>query len=189
MEEWKDIKGYEGSYQVSSYGRVRTKDRYLKASHGSRQFRKGQTIKGSKMPNGYLCIGLWKNNKSRIRYIHRLVAEHFIPNTANFSEVNHKDEDKANNRVSNLEWCDHRYNINYGTTKERISLAHKNRVRTTRVLQIKDGVVIGTFNTAAEAERQTGIDASAIRKVCLNRPKFVTAGGYKWIEQDQLTLF
>ena len=182
MEKWKDINGFEDSYQISSFGRVRTKDRYLRASYGSSQFRKGKVLKGVKMPNGYLVVGLWKDNKSRNRYIHRLVAEHFLPNENNSAEVNHIDEDRTNNNVSNLEWCSHKYNINYGTTKERISKAHFELVSPTKVLQIKDGLVVGSFKNASEAQRQTGIDASAIRKVCLGRPKFLTAGGYEWKE-------
>lgn len=183
MEEWKDIKGYENSYQVSSYGRVRTKDRYLKASHGSQQFRKGQIIKGAIMPNGYLCVGLWKDNKSHSRYIHRLVAEHFLPNIAKLPEVNHKDEDKTNNASINLEWCDHKYNLNYGTVKDKIGRANRNGKFWSRaVAQYKDEVLIAIYPSASEAERQTGICSSSIRKVCLGRPKFRTAGGFKWKE-------
>lgn len=181
MEEWRDIKGYEDAYQVSSLGRIRTKDRYLNASYGSRQFRKGQMVRGTEMPNGYLCVGLWKDGKSRSKYIHRIVAENFIPNANDLPEVNHKDENKQNNRVDNLEWCDHKYNLNYGSVKERIGNANRNgKFWSREIAQYKNGVLIATYPSSAEAERQTGVDASAIRKVCLGKPKFKTAGGYIW---------
>ena len=129
MEKWKDINGFEDSYQISSFGRVRTKDRHLRASYGSSQFRKGKVLKGVKMPNGYLVVGLWKDNKSRNRYIHRLVAEHFLPNENNYPCVNHKDENRKNNNVSNLEWCTHEYNNNYGTRKEKASKTMKGKFK------------------------------------------------------------
>lgn len=182
MEEWKDITGFEGSYQASNLGRVRSLDRYINASHGSKQFRKGQIIKGSVMPNGYLVVGLWKDCKCEQHYIHRLIAQTFIPNPNGYAEINHKDEDKTNNSVSNLEWCEHSYNINYGTTKERISKSHYALKKGTRVGQYKDGKLIAIYINAQDASRATGIDGSAIRKVCLGRPKFQTAGGYVWKE-------
>ena len=180
MEEWKDIEGFEGVYQVSSLGRVKTLDRYLTASYGSKQFRKGQIIKGVVMPNGYLVVGLWRNNKSKSQYVHRLVAKAFIPNPNSLAQVNHKDEDKSNNCVSNLEWCDHLYNHNYGTIKQRISQSNLALQKGTRIAQYKGDELIAIYANSLEASKQTGIDSSAIRKVCLGRKKFNTAGGYIW---------
>lgn len=74
-----------------------------------------------KATNGYLIACLWKHNKQRKIVIHRLVAEAFMPNENNYTDINHKDEDKTNNRIDNLEWCTHKYNMNYGTTREKIS--------------------------------------------------------------------
>ena len=187
-EVWKEIPGFEGLYQVSNLGRVKSLPRQRKGRGKGFRTTPEKVLTPIRVGD-YLGVQLCDLERVEKRYVHRLVAQSFLENMEGKREVNHIDEDKANNRVSNLEWCDHRYNINYGTTKERISIAHKNRVRTTRVLQIKDDIVIATFNTAAEAERQTGVDASAIRKVCLNRPKFITAGGYKWIEQETFSLF
>lgn len=110
-EIWKDIQGYEGLYQVSTLGRVRSLDRLIKSRYGN--FRKitGKIIKPNKIWSGYLRISLWKQ-QVEYKSLHRLVAETFIPNPQNLPCVNHKDEVKSNNSVSNLEWCTWRYNAN-----------------------------------------------------------------------------
>lgn len=115
-EIWKDILGYEGFYQVSSFGRVRSLDRYDSRNY----FRKGRILKLSADRKGYLRVGLHSNGKEKFYSVHRLVAEAFIHNPDNLPEVNHIDEDKTNNRVENLEFCDSKYNNNYGTRKDRI---------------------------------------------------------------------
>lgn len=183
MEEWKDIIGYEDSYQVSSIGRVRSKDRVLKAANDGKQMKRGQIISGTIMPNGYIVVGLWRNNKVKQKYVHRLVAEMFLPNPLCLNEVNHKDEDKRNNCSSNLEWCNHKYNLNYGSVKEKIGRANRNgKFWSKKVAQYKGDVLVATYPSSAEAERLTGISSSSIRKVCLGKPKFNTAGGYIWRE-------
>ena len=105
-EIWMDIKGYEGKYKVSNMGRV-----YSIRSH------KYLAIKNN--GRGYLYVSLWKDNKEKKEYLHRLVARHFIPNPNNLPQVNHKDENKENNSWDNLEWCDATYNNNYGTHTQR----------------------------------------------------------------------
>ena len=117
MEEWRDIKGYEGLYQVSSLGRVKS----LKDSHDN--YREKILKPGN--VRGYLHVNLYKDTKRKTYRIHRLVAEAFISNPNNYEEVNHKDEDKTNNCVSNLEWCTREYNMSYGTINKRISENHK----------------------------------------------------------------
>lgn len=120
QEVWKDIKEYEGKYQVSDLGRIKSLSRVTKNSKG--EFKTKEIImKPTKATNGYLLACLWKNNKQSKVNIHRLVANAFIDNPNNYKEINHKDEDKTNNRVENLEWCDHKYNMNYGNIKEKIS--------------------------------------------------------------------
>lgn len=102
MEEWKAIPGYEGLYEVSNKGNVRN-------------VRRNTLLRLPKNNNRYIRVSLCKNGIKTGLTVHRLVAGAFIPNPDNLPEVNHKDEDKTNNRVENLEWCDHKYNMNYGT--------------------------------------------------------------------------
>ena len=131
-EIWKDIKGYEGYYQVSSKGNIRSFDRYVKTKWGFR-FENGRIMKPKLIGRGYYQIMLRKNGGYEQFLIHRLVAEAFLPNPNNLPQVNHKDENKINNMIwvnedgsidynkSNLEWCDYQYNANYGMRNINIS--------------------------------------------------------------------
>ena len=121
-EIWADINGYEGKYQVSTLGRIKS-------------LKKNLIMKPMVATNGYLIACLWKNNKQKKFVIHRLVAQAFIPNPNNYKEINHIDEDKTNNRVENLEWCSHSYNMNYGNIKEKISGANKGKIVTQETKQ------------------------------------------------------
>lgn len=179
-EQWKPIKGLEGYYEVSNQGRIRSLDRVLLGCYGSVQHKKGQLMKPINMPNGYLAQGFNYNGKHRQYYIHRLVAQAFIPNPNNLPEVNHKDEDKANNVVDNLEWCDRIYNIRYG--KARAKIAQARRDGAVRPVVQKDlmGTTLAVYRNSGVAMQSTGIDQSAILKVCLKRDKFVTAGSFIW---------
>lgn len=114
-EEWRPVVGYEGLYEVSNTGQVRSLDRY----DINGRFLRGKTLKLLECTNGYLMIKLHKNGIIKNILVHRLVAEAFIPVVEGLSEVNHKDEDKKNNSVDNLEWCSKKYNNNYGTKIER----------------------------------------------------------------------
>lgn len=109
-EYWKYIKGYEGLYQVSNFGRVK-----------SNKFGKERILKPFTNSTGYLLVSLCKDGKVKAFTVHRLVAEAFIDNPDNLPQVNHRDENKLNNNVDNLEWCTNEYNINYGTRTERCS--------------------------------------------------------------------
>ena len=122
MEEWKSIPGYEGLYEVSNLGRVRSLDRY----DGRNHFRKGKVLSLVKNTDGYLKVLLKCNTKCKTITVHRLVAQAFIPNPDNLPIINHKDEDKTNNRVENLEWCDNYYNLMYGTGNDRRIISNQN---------------------------------------------------------------
>ena len=159
MEEWKDIKGYKGLYKISNTGKVKsvTTDRIKKLQINN---------------SGYLYTVLWKNGEQRIKLIHRLVAESFIENSDNLPMVNHKDENKKNNNVDNLEWCTHKYNCNYGNRNKRV--ATKLGIP---VLAQKDNSYM-YFNSIREASRYLKTDASHIIGCCKGKRK--TSGGYKW---------
>ena len=159
MEIRKDIEGYEGLYQVSNLGRVK---RYYKNG-------KEKILKPGNSKDGYLLMYLYKEGKRRNYQVHRLVTKAFVPNLENKPEVNHKDEDKTNNKVENLEWMTRRENNNYGT-------------RTSRTCKPIYGINVKTnekieFPSTREAQRN-GFDASAIVK-CL-KGRYKTHKGYKW---------
>lgn len=116
-EIWKDIEGYEGKYQVSNFGQVKSMIGQEKVLHPK------------KHRNGHLQIGLHKDKKRKTMYIHRLVAQAFIPNPDNLPCVNHKDENPNNNNVDNLEWCTQKYNCNYGTRVDRIMETKKQQYK------------------------------------------------------------
>lgn len=119
---WKPINGYVGYYEVSSTGKVRSVERVVKYKDGrpSRHLA-SKIVRSSFDKDGYKCVHLYKDNTSRAFKVHRLVAEAFIPNPENYSDVNHKNEVKDDNRVDNLEWCTHDYNMNYGSRSKKAS--------------------------------------------------------------------
>ena len=122
-EIWKDVSEYEGFYQVSNKGNVYSVER--KDSQGQR--RGGRILKPKYSRGGYLMVHLYKNGKMKAKSVHRLVAETFLPNPNDLPQVNHRDEVKDNNKVGNLEWCDSKYNINYGTLLERSAQAQSKK--------------------------------------------------------------
>lgn len=191
MEEiWKDIAGYEGLYQVSNLGRVKSLDKYI-PFNGTISLRKGKILKQKTNKYGYKCLRLFKNGCGKWLIAHRIVAQAFIPNPNNLPQVNHKDENKSNNLVENLEWCDAKYNMNYGTRIERTSKKEINRPDKSRpVLQYTlCNEFVAEYKSINEAERQTGINQSNISACCRNKKikdgkgSFYTvksAGGFIW---------
>ena len=174
MEEiWKPLKGLVENgdyYEVSNLGRVRSLDRI--DSRGI--FRKGKILKLGKNQNGYLQVCFCKNGKTKKFLVHRLVAFAFLPNPNVLPQVNHKDENKQNNSLENLEWCDGKYNLNYGTRNERAS---ESKSKPIKGIHIKTGHTI-RFRSALEAERKTGIKFQNISN-CIQGKK-PHAGFYKW---------
>ena len=156
-EIWKDKKDYEGHYQVSNLGRVK-----------SIKFGKEIILK-QKINGGYYSVNLSKNGIVKTYFVHRLVAEAFIPNPNNYKEVNHKDEDKSNNIVTNLEWCDRKYNQNYGTKNEKFSK---------KVYQYTlDGQFVKEWPSTMDCGRN-GYIQQAISSCCLGKLK--TYKGFIW---------
>ena len=158
-EVWKDIKGYEGLYQISNLGRVK-------------RVTTGRILKGGKDKDGYLMVKLYKNNIRSNKKIHRLVAEAFIPNPENKPQVNHADENKTNNSLDNLEWMTAKENINHGTRNERAA-------KTKSIPIIATNLTTGEsqeFNSTKECARQLRLDPGNITKVLKGKRK--TLGGY-----------
>lgn len=167
MEIWKKINGY-GDYQVSSMGRFK-----------SLKYGKERIMKLIKDSNGYLQVQLCKNGKVILYLVHRLVAQAFIDNPDNLPQVNHKNENKADNRVENLEWCDRKYNINYGTGRQRSAEKRLNGTQSKPVYQYSlDGEFVAEYPSTNEVERQLGYDQGYISKCCNGKCK--TSYGYKW---------
>lgn len=181
LEEWRDIAGYEGKYQVSSLGR-------MKALNYQRTGME-VVLKTFKNDKGYMQITLAKDGKKKSWLIHRLVAKAFLPNPDSLPQVNHKNEVKTVNSVDNLEWCSAQYNTNYGTSKERRSKRQMNRAdHSKRVIQSSlDGKLIKVWPSAKEAARQCGYDHPSICSCCRGGryrkgkwEKKITYMGYKW---------
>lgn len=127
QEVWKDINGYEGYYQISNFGRVRSLDREILYSDGRCYHYNGKILKFGNC-KGYHFVNLYKDTNKKIYRVCRLVAIHFIDNPHNLPQVNHKDENTENDHASNLEWCDMEYNNSYGTHIKRVQeTAEKNR--------------------------------------------------------------
>ena len=161
---------YEGLYQVSNCGRLLSLNYHRSG--------KSKLLKPTKTKKGYLAVGLHKNGKRKMCKVHRLVAETFIPNPDNLPQINHIDENKKNNRVDNLEWCDNKYNTNYGTHNERISKTLTNGKLSKTVLQFsKSGEFIREWPSTMECERN-GFDHVAVGDCCRGKQK--SAYGYIW---------
>ena len=173
MEIWKDIEGYEGIYQVSNLGRVK---RYYKNS-------KEKLLKLQLHRTGYLRVILCKEGRMKTCRVHRLVAKAFIPNPDNKPEVNHKDEDKTNNKVENLEWMTRRENINYGTRNERSGKSQRNNKKRSKPIY---GINIKTnekieFPSTEEAQRN-GFNQGNIVHCLKGRCK--SHKGYRWYYKE-----
>ena len=164
-EIWRPVVGYESLYEVSSFGRVRSLDRIIIYPNGRKHFYKGQIMKSHKDKYGYLVILLSKNGIDKNYFIHRLVAETFIPNPDNLPQVNHKSEVKTENFVWNLEWISNMDNVIYSQGKQ--------------VEQYTiEGNLIATYPSAGKAARQNGLYRTNISNCCLGKLK--TVGGFIW---------
>lgn len=189
-EVWKDIPGFEGMYQVSNMGRVKSLERKVRCGNGMgvhivpERIRKPYTFVHLKsgLSYRYATVCLKKAGAKPVtRQVHRLVAEAFIPNPNGLSDVNHKDEDGLNNKVDNLEWLSHKDNCNYGTRNERCAKSSINHPSISKpILQVSlDGTIIKEFPSVAEAYRQTNVWPTDIRD-CANHGRHKTAGGFRW---------
>lgn len=183
MEIWKEIKGYEGRYQVSSYGRVKS------------FIGKEKIIREQGNNAGYCQVTLCDGHDKKMFLVHRLVAETFIPNPDNLPWVNHKDEIPHHNFVENLEWCTAKYNIGYGTAPERrketirkkevIKKSVKGNYHTRKVEQYDmKGKFIKCYDSVMDVERHTNICHPSIINCC--KGKLKTAGGFVFKYKEDL---
>lgn len=158
-EIWKDVIGYEGLYQVSSFGNVRNA--------------KGKALRFH-VTEKHASVWLYKDGVKKKKFIHRLVADAFLENCNKFDVVNHKDENGLNNHIENLEWCDAKYNTNYGSCiKRRADKCKKN------ICQFDlSGILIKKWHGIVEASTTLRIDPSSITKVAKGKRK--SAGGFVW---------
>lgn len=156
-EVWKDVTGFEGLYQVSDLGRVR---------------REGNILATRLCGSGYPMVTMCKGGKRITRMVHRLVALEFIPNPLGYPIINHKDENKTNNRSCNLEWCTQKYNLHYGDAMKR-KIASQSKA----IEQIRDGIVVRRWNSTSEL-RKAGFNYRHVFECCTGKNK--TAYGFTW---------
>jgi len=182
-EIWKDIVGYEGMYEVSSFGRVRSLDRRLRNG----RLHTGSVLKTRIARNGYELVSMYADGMQKTDTVHRIMAQAFIPNPDNLPQINHKDENKANNAVDNLEWCDSAYNNNYGNHIRRImeteswkpNLEKALATRPKSVLCLnQSGDIVSRYESARAAAKELGINPSNISACCLGKQK--SAKGFTW---------
>lgn len=177
-EEWRPIIGYEGLYSVSSLGRVKSHMRVLTKKRKSSGLYYDNKIKEKYLTpsdsHGYRSVVLSKGGRPKTHAIHRLVAKAFIPNPANLPQINHKDEDKSNNSVENLEWCDNSYNQRYGTLPSRKSILSSRSIAQYSL----DGEFIRVYPSIREAARINGFKCAPICACSTGRTK--TSYGFIW---------
>lgn len=167
MEEiWKDVVGYEGRYEVSSFGRIRSVGRYIERKNGIIIYAKSKILKQQiKYGKGTLTryqVNLYDGSNNKMFLVSRIVAKAFIPNPNNLPQVNHIDEDPSNNHVENLEWCTEHYNMTYGTRIERITKSLQKKIN---VYDLNNNFIT-SFESIKEAAKELNCDNSCITKVC-----------------------
>lgn len=187
MEIWKDILGFDGKYQISNKGNVKSFTKW----------KKGGILKCGTCgnPGPYKYVTLVKSGRNDIKcfYVHRLVAMHFLDNPYNLKEVNHIDGNTLNNCVENLEWCTREQNAKHASRIGLLSKAHDfergaKHPRAKSVLQIsKDGTVVKEWESVNQIQRETSYLASSIFKCCNHKKGYITAYGYKWEYKDGKT--
>ena len=175
MEIWKDIEGYEGLYQVSNEGRVKSLQREIVYKDGRKKVLEEKILHNLLSDLGYYHVMLSKNCVPKRYKVHRLVAKAFIANPNNLPVINHKDECKTNNFVENLEWCTQGYNVRYGTRIERGRQKQLNREDLSKEVEqyTLNGDLVKTFKSVREVERKNPqFKKSSIARCCRNNKSY-----------------
>lgn len=167
-EIWKPIIEFEDRYEVSNFGNIKS-------------IKSGINLKPAKSKKGYLLVSLYNGISSKSKRVHRLVAEAFIPNPYNLPQVNHKDENKENNNINNLEWCDNNYNIHYGTVIKRSKIPLMKKVLEFDL----NGNFIKEWDSTHEPEAFYGFKKNTISKCCRMIKKSLTLHGRFWLYKDE----
>lgn len=189
VEKWENISGFDGDYQISNFGRVKSTNRiviYMGKNQTGAEFKVQrifpERILKTYIRGGYEHVNLKRKSKSYNYSIHRLVATYFLQNPNNYSIINHKDENKLNNKFDNLEWCDSKYNANYGTRNDRIARKLKDNPNFYIPVLCYDlnNNFIKKYDSAEQAAKEIGISGSGITACCRLYFGRTSAGGYKW---------
>ena len=194
VETWKDIQGYEGYYMASNFGRIKSLDRLVKNGNGERKAR-GRIMKFHKCKKGYLRANLRKDGSAKSHLVHRLVANAFIKNKYNKKTVNHKDANKSNNRVENLEWMTHQENVDHavkmGLMKDtpraleaRVQASAKKTSKPIKIISPNGKITV--YESMREAERKTNLNRRSMGRVISGTIKDFR--GYKITMMDKETV-
>lgn len=186
-EVWKDVVGYEGLYEVSDLGNIRSKSRTIHIVQSKKEYdlvTEGKALKPQPLRHGYVGVWLYgkeaiKGRNGKLYSVHRLVAKAFCPNPNDYPEVNHINEDKTDNRACNLEWCSHKANSCHGTRGQRIGRSNTNGKQSKKVYQFTfDGELVAEYPSMAEVQRSTGFRKGNIWAQMVGKAEL--AYGYKW---------
>ena len=173
IEIWKDISNYKGYYQASNIGRIKSLDRYVRGRYNTMRLIKGKVLKPGITNKGYFAVNIYRIGNHRMLSVHRLVAVTFINNPENKATVNHKNGNKLDNRVENLEFMTQKENVNHAYNK---GLHNYNR---RKILMLSlDNEPLLWFNSLTEASTMSGVNLSSVSNCCVGSRK--TAGRYKW---------
>lgn len=177
-EEWRDVIGYEGLYQVSNHARIRSVERIGKHSKGGDKLLRSKEKKPFYTSNGRVRVELSKNGVNKKHSLHVIVAKAFVPNPKNLEEVNHKDENPKNNYPENLEWCTHLYNMNYGTRTQRAS---ESKFKAVGMYHPKENILMRVFISMKEAAEFLNVSNSCITISCKKEKRLIKGYKFKFI--------